>query len=176
MGLAVALSALGCGEDDAGKVVTGTGYEVTVPDGWRDRSEEGEDVEVQGFSPDIVLIGERDDGFTTNLNVIRTPGVTRELDAQTRLERRLIERGGAPGAAELRPAQNLTPVERTELGGEDARAYEFEIRDGERRIRVRQLLAIREEVAYFATLTTAPGRFDEDRDDFESILESWTWR
>ena len=176
-GLTVALSLAACGDDegDKGKVVEGTGYAVTVPDGWRDRSEEGEEIEVQGFSPDTVLIGTRDEGFATNVNIIRTPGIELDLDAQTRLERKLLEEGGPPGEDKVDPAQELTPVERTTVAGEEARAYEFRLPQDDMLLRLRQLLTIRDGTAYVITLTTAPDRFDEDRDDLDSILDSWEW-
>jgi hypothetical protein len=73
LGLLLPLAACG---DDAGEVVEGSAYEVTVPDGWDDESKAGEEVEVAGFSPELVLTGEQADGFATNVNVIRgeSPG------------------------------------------------------------------------------------------------------
>lgn len=176
---AVALLA-GCGDDggETGKVVEGTGYELTVPDGWDDRSGQSEDFAVGDFTPDLILTGEREDGFTTNVNVIRTQGVTRSLDEQTEAERELLERGGpVSGDVNLQPAQNLTPVEDTTLGGGPARAYEFELEvpQGDSSARLRQLIAIDDGTGYAITLTADPDRFEQDRDDFEAILESWKW-
>ena len=171
----------GCGDDDGdkGKVVKGDGYEVTVPEGWDDQSSKREQLEVGGFTPDLVLTGEREDGFTTNVNVVLTEGVERSLDAQTRAERELLERGGPVGDdVELQPAENLTETEDITLGDRPARAYEFELDlpQGDRSAQLRQLIAIHEGTGYAITLTANPDRFDEDRDDFEAILESWRWR
>ena len=170
----------GCGDDegDAGKAFEGKGYEVTVPEGWDDQSSKREQLSVGDFTPDLVLTGEREDGFTTNVNVVLTEGVTRSLDAQTRAERQLLERGGPVGDdVELQPAENLTPTEELTLGDKQARAYEFELDlpQGDRSARLRQLIAIHEGTGYAITLTANPDRFEQDRDDFEAILESWRW-
>jgi hypothetical protein len=175
--LAVLLPLAACGGgDDGGKVVEGTGFEVTVPEDWQDRTDDGEDFEVEGVGPDLVLIGERDDGFTSNVNVVRTPGAQAGLDAQVRAEREALAAGRLPGSEEPNPARDLTPVERTTVDGEGARAYELGLRQGDRIVRLRQVLAQHDRTNYAITLTTAEGRFHEDRDALESILESWRWR
>ena len=175
--LAVALPLAACGdEEDGGRVAEGTGYELTVPDGWEDRSEEGEDVEVEGFSPDVLLTGERDEGFTSNVNVVITSGTGGGIDAQVRAEREALESGRLPGSEEPNPAQDLTPVERTTLDGRTARAHEFGLTRGDDTVRLRQVFARYDGSGYTVTLTTAPDRFDEDREAFESMIESWRWR
>jgi hypothetical protein len=170
----VLLAVFGCGDDDEGKVVGGTGYELTVPDGWDDRSEEGEDVEVEGFTPDVLLIGEREDDFTSNVNVILTPDAGRGLNAQARAERDALESRQIPNSTSS--AQELTPTERITLGDKAARAYEFKVEQDDRLVRIRQVLAQHNGSNYAVTLTAAGSRFDDDRDAFESMLESWSWR
>ena len=166
-----------CGDDDdAGKVVEGSSYEVTVPDGWDDESEVGEEVEVAGFTPELVLAGEQADGFATNVNVIREEGVEVGLDEQMRLERELIRSGAEDIDPQLQAAQNLTPVERTTLGGHEARAHEFELAQDERTARVRQVFARNDGSTYVVSYTALAEHFDDELDAFEAILGSWSWR
>ena len=167
--------AAGCG-GDGGKVVGGSGYEVTVPDGWEDRTDEGEDIEVGSFSPDVTLIGDREDGFTTNVNVIRTQGGALDIDEQVGAERELLETGEIPGSDEqLPPAQDLSPVESITLDGEEARTYEFRVEQNERELRLRQVIARHDGQSYAITLTADPDDFEDGLDGLESILGSWAW-
>jgi hypothetical protein len=172
--LAVSLVA-GCG-GDGGKVVGGSGYEVTVPDGWEDRSDEGEDIEVGSFSPDVTLVGDREDGFTTNVNVIRTESGPLDIDEQVEAERDLLETGEIPGSdQEIPPAQDLSPIESITLDGEEARTYEFRLEQNERELRLRQVIAMHDGQNYAVTLTADPDDFDDGIDGLESILDSWSW-
>jgi hypothetical protein len=175
--LAAALSLLGgCGGDDAGEVAKGDGYEVTVPDGWEDKSDLREDVEVEGFTPDVLLVGDREDGVTTNVNILRTPSAGYSLDKQVRLERQLLRAGRLPGSdAEPRPAQDLSAVERITLGGEPARAYDFRLGEDEL-LDLRQVVAVHDGRVYVTTLTTAPNGLEDELDSLEAILDSWRWR
>ena len=180
-GLAVACVALlpvaGCGGDDGGKVVEGAGYELTVPDGWDDESSAGEEIDVAGLSPNVLLVGEREDGFTTNVNIIRNDSPGLGLDAQVKAEREVLESGDLPGSdSDLPPAEDLSPVERTTLGDKQARSYEFELEQEDRTLALRQLITIHDDAVYAITLTTLPDRFDEELATFESILDSWRWK
>jgi hypothetical protein len=167
----------GCGGDDAGKVVEGGSFEVTVPSGWDDDSEKGDEVEYEGFTPDVLLTGDRDDGFTTNVNVIRTENAGLGLDGQVRAEREVLEAGRLPGSnAEPRPVEGLTPVERISVAGNPARAYEFEVEQEGKTLGLRQVIVLHDGGSYAITLTAAPGRLDEERDALDSILASWRWR
>jgi hypothetical protein len=175
--LAALLLVPGCGGDDAGKVVKGSGYEVTVPAGWEDKADRREDVEFEGFTPDVLLVGDREDGFTTNVNILRNPSAGYSLDRQVRAERDLLEVGRLPGSdAEPRPAEELGPVERIELGGEPARAYDFRLEQEDKQLDLRQVVAIHDKAVYAITLTTGPDRRDDEIDSFEAILDSWRWR
>jgi hypothetical protein len=166
-----------CGDDDdAGKVVEGSSYEVTVPAGWDDESAVGDEVEVAGFTPELVLAGEREDGFATNVNVIRQESPAVSLDKQTRLERELILGGAEEIDPQLQAGQNLSEVERTTLDGREARAHEFELAQDERTVRVRQVFARSGDFTYVVSYTALMDQFDEELDAFESILRSWTWR
>jgi hypothetical protein len=176
--LCLLLPLAACGDDDdAGEVVERSGYELTVPEGWNDESGAGEEIEVAGFSPDLLLVGEREDGFTTNVNVIRDVSPNVGLDVQMRAERDLLLQGGAPGIDEdLDAARDLSPVERTTLDGQAARAHEFELPQGERTVRVRQVFTRESGSSYVVSYTALPDRFDDELDAFAAILGSWRWR
>jgi hypothetical protein len=173
--LVVPLAACG-DDDDAGKVLEGSSYEVTVPEGWDDESDVGEEVEVAGFSPELVLTGKRADGFATNVNIIRGKSPQVGLDEQTRLERDLLRRGQEDVDPDLHAAQNLSPVERIAVDGHQARAHEFEIAQEDRTVRVRQVFVRDGGWTYFISYTALPEAFDEELDEFDAILGSWKWR
>ena len=175
--LCLVLPLAACGDDDdAGDVVARSSYEVTVPDGWDDESAVGEEVEVAGYSPELVLAGEEADGFTTNVNVIREEAPAVGLDEQLRQERDLIRGGAEQIDPQLQAGQNLTPVEPTTLDGHEARAHEFELAQDDRTVRVRQVFARSGDFTYVVSYTALTDAFDEGLDAFESILGSWKWR
>jgi hypothetical protein len=158
-----------CDDDDAGKVVSGDGYELTVPDGWSDESDAGADFEVSGFRPELVLVGDREDGFATNVNIIRgaTPDIG--LDEQFRAEREQLQR-------DVGSAHDLTGVERLTLGGREARAHGFEFAQEGRTLRARQVFVRDAGATLIITLTALPERFDAELGAFTAVLESWRWR
>ena len=59
----------GCGSE-AGDARAGSGYELDLPDGWSDDTEEAEEAE-SAIRFDSLLRKGREDGFATNVNVIR---------------------------------------------------------------------------------------------------------
>jgi len=71
--------------------------------------------------------------------------------------------------------QNLSELGSTELAGERAAALEYASTRNGRALRVRQVVAVRSNVAYSLTYTAAKGRFEEDLPGFEEIVESWRW-
>ena len=72
------LALAGCGGEEQDQV-EGTGYGYAVPDGWEE--EDGDDIEVGPFRPDSLVVGDREGGFATNVNVIREPGVPADVTA-----------------------------------------------------------------------------------------------
>ena len=156
-------------DDDAGKVVGGDGYELTVPDGWSDESDAGAEFEVSGFRPELVIVGDREDGFATNVNIIRGSTPNMGLDEQFRAERAQL-------LSDLGSASGLTEVERMSLDGREARAHEFEFAQEGRTLRARQVFARDAGSTLIVTLTAPPERFDAELGAFTAILESWRWR
>jgi hypothetical protein len=173
-----------CGGDDP---VKGSGYSYALPDEWVDRTDEAEDepaFEIAGLRPDTVATADRFEGFYTNVNVIREAGlpdgftVGRYADISIAALRDPASSGFPPeviDAIEQQHVQDLSDLGSTELAGERAASWEYaSTRDG-RALRVRQLVAVRSNVAYSLTYTAAKGRFEEDLPGFEEIVESWRW-
>ena len=174
--LVLGASLAGCA-DDGGDKLEGTGFELEVPDGWHDESDKGDDVGVGGFEPEVVLLGEREEDFTTNVNVIVTPTAGFDLDRQVREERKLLETGRLPDGEQVAaPASSLGPVEPIKVDLVDARMYDFELpQDGET-LQLRQVIAIHDGNNYAITLTAHPDIFEAATDDFDSLLESWVFK
>ena len=175
--MAAVLLLSGC--DDAGETVKGSTYEVTVPDGWEDESEQADDIEVAGYSPEVILTGQREDGFTTNVNVIRESSLAEDVDLDKYMEatRELLEQGELPGAEGLpAPATGLTEPEPAELDGERALSHDYAISTGGRELRFRQVVTVREGSGYAVTFTALRDRFEEDVGKLDDVVESWRWR
>jgi hypothetical protein len=177
------LTAAGCGGDDP---VEGAGYSYSVPDGWDDVSNEADDeIDIVGLRPDSLVVGEREDGFAPDVNVIREgglpAGVTTAQYADVSLAGlRDPERAGLPAelvdiVGRLDPRDFSEPRD-SELDGADAVVWEFsgKSRDGGD-TRVRQVTAVRDGSAYTLTLTVRPDRFDEETDALDEVVDSWEW-
>jgi hypothetical protein len=119
--LALALAAAGCGggEEDP---VDGRGYTFSIPEGWEDATDQAEDnpeLDLGGIRADTLVVGDREDGFTSNVNVIREPGLPDGVGAREYAETSLaaLREPAAAGfppedvetLEELRP-RGLTPT------------------------------------------------------------------
>jgi hypothetical protein len=181
-----ALAPAGCGgEDEGGDAVEGDGYSYSVPDGWEDASDRRQDVpELGRVELDTLVIGEREDDFTTNVNVVREGGVPEAVTAAEYAEVSLAglrdpaAAGLPPGLAKelesLDPAR-LSEARDLELGGEEAVAWDFEATQEGRRVRIRQLVAVTDGAGYTVSLTVLPGRFEEATGALDEVIESWRW-
>jgi hypothetical protein len=169
----------GCGDDngDGGKVVEGTRYELTVPDGWNDQSERADDAEFAGFRPEVILTGEREEGFQPNLNVIHESSLAPDVDLDSYLEttRSQLEGGSVPGADLGRDVEVGEPAP-ARLGGERALTFDHSRSVEDKRLKVRQLIALRGGGAYVLTYTALEDRFEDDLGRFESAVDSWRWK
>jgi hypothetical protein len=183
----LALAALaGCGGDDDNEdPVDGSGYTYSVPDGWEDASNRAaEEIEIGGFRPDTLVIGESEDDFATNVNVIREDGVPRAVTAAQYAEVSLaglrdpVAAGLPPEVArtveELNPRQISEPRD-AELGGEEAASWDYTSTQDGRDVRVRQVATVMAGAGYTVTLTTLQDRFDEANDALDEVVESWDW-
>jgi hypothetical protein len=181
-----ALALAGCsGDDDDEDPVEGTGYTYSVPDGWEDASGRAEDeLEVGGFRPDTLVVGDREDDFATNVNVIREDGVPERVTAARYGAVSLAglrDPAGAGLPPELAEAiENLNPTRISEprdaeLDGEEAVAWDYRSTQNGRNVRVRQLATVMGGAGYTVTLTVLPDRFEEGTAALEEIVESWRW-
>ena len=186
--LAVAAGALaGCssGDEDA-EPVEGTGYTYSVPDGWEDLSDPAEEeIEIGGFRPDTLVVGEREDGFATNVNVIREDGLpsgvaaAQYADASLAGLRDPVGAGMPPEVAQAIEDGNLRQISRprdAELDGEGAFAWDYRGTQDGRDVRVQQVAAVMDGAGYTLTLTVLPDRFDEGGEALDQVIDSWSWK
>jgi hypothetical protein len=167
--------------------VDGRGYAYDVPDGWDDATDEAEDnpeLDLGGIRADTLVVGEREDGFTPNVNVIREPGLPEGVGAREYAEASLIAlrdpaaAGFPPEVVEtleqLRPRQ-ITPVGDAELAGEEAATWSYRTDQEGRAMRIRQLASVKDGTGYSVTLTVTSDRFEDELGAFEEVLETWEW-
>jgi hypothetical protein len=186
--LAVAAGALaGCssGDEDA-EPVEGTGYTYSVPDGWEDLSDPAEEeIEIGGFRPDTLVVGEREDGFATNVNVIREDGLpsgvaaAQYADASLAGLRDPVGAGMPPEVAQAIEKANLRQISEprdAELDGEEAFAWDYRGTQDGRDVRVQQVAAVMDGAGYTLTLTVLPDRFDEGGEALDQVIDSWSWK
>jgi hypothetical protein len=185
--LAVAvLVVAGCGGDDEDPV-EGTGYTYSVPDGWEEASDRAGDepaLQLGALRPDSVVIGESEDDFATNVNVVREGGVPKRVTAAQYAQvslatlRNPAAAGLPPEIAEaverLRPTQVSEPRE-AELDGEEAFEWGYRTAQGDRAVRVRQVATVMGSAGYTLTLTAMPDRFEQGNEALDEVVESWSW-
>jgi hypothetical protein len=184
--IALALAVAGCGDDEEERV-EGTGYSYSVPSGWDDVSDEAEDeprLEFAGVRPDSLVVGEREDGFTTNVNVIRETGLPAAMTAQdyARINIAGLRDPVAAGfpqelvdvVEELRPTE-ISETRASELGGEDAVAWGYLGRQDEHIVRIRQVSAVLDRSGYTVTLTATRERFQDELGALDEVVDSWRW-
>jgi hypothetical protein len=181
-----ALAAAGCAGDGEDPV-EGTGYEFALPDGWEDVSDEGEDrpgLELAGVRPDSLVIGETEEDFTTNVNVVRETGLPPGIGASEYAEASIAGlrdpagTGFPPEIAETIERLNPTGISRprdAELDGEEAAAWDYDSTQNGREVRVRQVAAVMDRSGYTVTLTVLPARFEEGAEALDEVVESWSW-
>jgi hypothetical protein len=184
--LAAACLALvgGCGDEEEDRV-DGDGYSYAVPDDWRDVSGEAQDepgLEVAGIGPDSLVMGEREDGFTTNVNVIVEPGLPGGITLPEYADI-TIDGLRDPAAAGFPPElvqtiesldpRGITAPRDAELGDEQALAWDFTSTQEGRDLRIRQLTALVDGTGYNVTLTVLPQQRDEGLDALGQVTDSW---
>jgi hypothetical protein len=183
-----AFAAAGCGGDDRGDPVEGDGYSYSTPDGWDDFSDtaqEEEGLSFDGIRPDTVVVGERQDDFATNVNVVvqgegLPPGISARTFADANIAglRSPAQAGLPPSVAQSIEAMDVREIsepEDAELGGEEAVAWEYLTTQGGKDLRIRQLAAVMDRAGYTVTLTALPGQFEEARGALDEVAESWEW-
>lgn len=184
LGILLALVALaGCSEEDEEPPqIEGTGYTYTVPGGWEEAT--GADIEVGGFRPDSLVIAEREDDFTTNVNVVRENGLPGGVTVDDYAEASVAGLRD-PAAAGLPPElveviEALSPTQISELrdaelGGEEAVAWDYRATQDGRRVQIRQVAAVMDGAGYTVTLTMVPTGFDDGTGALDEVVKSWAW-
>ena len=183
--LALAGTGAGCGDEET-ETASGSGYTYEVPEGWEDRSDEGdlkEEAGLAGYTFDTAVTDDSEEGFADNVNVIVersiAPGVdSREYaEASAQLLRSSGQAQGELGAAvaQLNP-RDLTSLTRIELDGQEAYSIEYTGDQGGRVLRFRNVIAVRGGRAYGITYTALRHRFRENADVASQVIETWSWR
>jgi photosystem II reaction center protein PsbP len=183
-----ALAMAACGGDDGGDPVEGDGYSYATPDGWDDFSDtaqDEEDLNFHGIRPDSMVVGERQDDFVTNVNVVVQKGslpgnITARAFAEANLAglRSPAQAGLPPRVARSIEAMKVREISETqdaELGGEEAVAFEYLTTQAGKDLRIRQLVAVMDRSGYAVTLTAMPGQFEDGLDALDEVADSWEW-
>jgi hypothetical protein len=182
---AVALALAGCSDEE--DRVDGSGYTYAVPDGWQDASDEASDIDlnVESVLVDSAVVGDREDDFTTNVNVIRERGLPAGVTARQYREVSIANLRD-PAAAGFPPEvveelenidlESLEVLPGMELDGSEAVAWEYrEGSSGETATQVRQVAAVSDGAAYTVTLTALPDAFEDAIPALDEVVNSWEW-
>jgi hypothetical protein len=186
LALLVAASGCGDGEEEQDRVA-GRGYSHAVPDDWRDVSDEAEDepgLQVAGIGPDTLVIGERENGFATNVNVIREPGLPPGVSPSEYADKTITGLRD-PAAAGFPPEvvqviesiqpRDISEPSGAELGGEEAFAWDYTSTQDGRDLRIRQVATVVDDTGYTVTLTSLPEARKEGIDALDDVVSSWRW-
>ena len=172
--IALGMLAAGCGGDDGdnggnaaekGPKAAGTGYELTLADGWMDSTKN-----VQGSVIRFdLLIGKKGGTFNTNVNILREKvGEDIGNDDLRKVYRGQLESVGATSISGTRPAS---------LDGDDAFTYEYDQKaaSGET-IHGRQVAVVHDGHAHTITLSAQDTKFDSANAEFSQMMGSWRWK
>jgi hypothetical protein len=174
-----AFAAAGCGDDDSKDAAEGTGYEVELPGGWTQSDEQAE-VGTAGIETDSVWFGPTVEAFRINGNVIIEGSLARGTRVRDYVEagRRILRDARAREQLGLsdgvRPSK-FEPLRTTSLDGDAAISTGYVNEAGGKRLRVKQVAAIRDGKAYNITYTAPEDRFADQLDEFDAIVASWKW-
>lgn len=185
----VALMPLACGEDDEPLVGTADApYEVTLPSGWQEASEEqreaagvqageafeaaaGQDVDVPNVGVTSLWSRGEFGDEVPNVIVITEPlpqgispaqFVTVSIDNAQR----------AFSAQLIAPPREVEPIT---VAGEGSRAFDYRVRFGDQELGKRVVFIFREDSVYTLTLTSLPADFRQATAELDEILASWQW-
>lgn len=186
---ALALVAVGCGQDDERVEAGAPDFTVELPAGWEEgdadtREEVGETgIEEFGdeigvsedaqFAIDVQAVwaqAEPVDGVTTNINVFREElnGVSPSDYFAISEQQLRAATGFVTGAGPL--------LEGPSVGGEPSRTVDYSAAPAQgQTARLRLVTVIRGGAAYNITLTASPGAFESAASDLDAIIASWSW-
>jgi len=147
-----------------GDKAEGEGFSFTVPEGWRDITDE-----IPGFSPEVAYAApEPQDGFTTNINVLKEPGFsgrsTEEVVEAT------AEQLGTMGFQEVQQLDPFT-LDDKKIGVISATASQNSVT-----YRTRQYFVGGDDKGWVVTFSfPASSTPDEQKKLAESVMTTWDW-
>ena len=157
----------GGGSSDEGTTAKGSAYEVKLPDGWRDRTDEATDEDTP-IRFDRVFATGPSGGFRTNVNVIRE-----RLPENATLEQ-IVQVSRKQVRAAYQPT-NMERARATKLGDEEAQSYAYALDAEGKKLRGEQVIALHGERIFYVTFTALEDAYRERHSEFQQILDSWTW-
>ena len=187
--LACAALLAGCGDDDDEPLIglSEPPYEVTLPGGWRDGTDEekqqlglqaGAAVEQAAGEVEFPEVGLtslwlRGEAVpdTPSAVVIREP-VPDEVDPDQFVSISLANAERAFADQLIGPTREAPD---STVAGEAVPAFDYRIRFGNRELAKRVVFIIHEDFAYTLTLTAPPPDFDRAAAELDEILGTWTW-
>ena len=155
------------GSKDEGTPAKGSAYEVKLPDGWRDRTDEASDADTP-IRFDRVFATGPSGGFRTNVNVIREG-----LPENATLEQ-IVQVSRKQVRAAYQPT-TMEPAKPAKLGDEEARSYSYSLDADDKKLRGRQVIALHGERIFYVTFTALESAYGKRHPEFEQILDSWAW-
>jgi hypothetical protein len=167
--LALLIGACGGAAKQDGPKATGSAFTVSLPGGWTDTTAEAEESDLSpGVEFDRLLEKSPSDGFATNVNVLRE---AKTPDAE-------LGEIVAAGQEQVKGADatDISPPDKTELGGEPAFEYTYAIEQDGQSLRGKQVAAIYEDRVFFTTFTARDDSFEDEQQEFQEILDSWEWK
>lgn len=148
--------------DSSGERLSGTGYTIEAPDGWRDATQLAGGT--TGIKVDLAMSADPTGGVSTNINVIRRPASGMpDLASAAQIVASQASGGGA--------SEKLPDIK---IDGEPAsgRGYETKAPNG-KTIAQQVYVVKRQDSVYLITLTTAVGEMDGSV--LTDALQTWTW-
>jgi hypothetical protein len=182
---------VGCGDDDEDEPLVGVSeapYEVTLPDGWSEGTDEekeqlglqagtafeeaaGQDIDIPDVGVTSLWLRGEPSLTAPNAVVIREP-IPEEIPADefvtvslANAERAFADQLEGPPEA----------VADSTVAGEPAPTFDYRIRFGNEVLAKRAVFILRDDVAYTLTLTSLPADFADAGAALDEILAGWTW-
>ncbi len=174
-----------------GSVVTGDGYQLTIPDGFLDDTRQYNDLlDGERSTPvQLGLLGNEEQGFRSTIAVRVTaldPDQSTPTAAQLaeRIEGNLDKEKGISSAFRIDesiaysdPSEPLySPDAQLRVGGEPAEMVKYQGRFNDRDIEGYEVVFVRGGRIYTVTHVAHTDQNSKDRPELESLLASWKWQ
>jgi hypothetical protein len=136
-------------------------FSVALPAGWTDATDKA-----ASFGAVTAYLGPSDNGFATNVNVVRQQIGSVGVDQYANGTQQGVKSIGATSVTDPAP---LT------IDGEDALEYSFSDKQAGRSLKQRQTVVVHNDVGYVITYTALPDAYDASRADADALIASWQW-